>query len=92
MLSPTETLMATHDAIARPYLTEDWALACELQEIENLGISIRERLILPVYYFDGEIIYSYQKAAFMQYRSTEMWCVYFAGGGVKQAHRYYLTG
>ncbi len=79
MLSPTETLMSTHDAIARPYLTEAWALVCERQEVENLEMSIRERMVIPIYSFDGNIIYSYQMAALMQYRSTEMWCVYFAG-------------
>ena len=76
----TIDIMKAHDAAKRPYLTADSALMSEIEEIENLQQSIRQRRILPVYVIDGETFLSYQMAAFLQYQSKEMWCVYFAGG------------
>jgi len=80
-------IMEAHDAVKRPYLTEDYALACEILEIDNLQYSICNRRILPVYVIDDEIILSCQMAAFLQYQSKEMWCIYFAGEKSR-----YLTG
>lgn len=83
-MSVITDIMEAHDAVTRPYMTENWALDWEVREHQNLQRSIRERAILPVYVIDGEVILSVQMAAYLQYRAKEMWCVYFAGGRSKK--------
>lgn len=76
----TNALMEARDKINRSYMTDEWALAEEIREGDIVESTLHERGFVPIYCFDGEIIFSYQMAAMLQYRATEMWVVYFAGG------------